>query len=339
MDKDKIDARQPNMGKSDHCQPDAELIDEMKISRSLDKLFLLEKNTGCLFVAATPIGNLQDISPRLKDTLAQADIIAAEDTRHTIKLLNHLGLQKKMTSYHAHNWKTKSEKILQMLHEGMRVVLVSDAGMPAVSDPGNELVALCAEENIPVTVIPGPCAAITGLAGSGLAGDRFSFEGFLPQQKKEKQSRLAELTEEKRTMVLYEAPHRLKKTILALAGQGLGARKLTIARELTKQYESFVYLTVEQAVRYCEITPPRGEYVLILEGEESYRNRLDLPPDTSAAEETQTLAEQQIRALLGQGLTVKEVAVTVAQTSGLRRNQVYQMVLQISNDCPKQNNS
>ncbi len=286
---------------------------------------------GCLALAATPIGNLNDISPRLVKTLSEADLVAAEDTRRTIKLLNHLDIQKKLISYHAHNWKTRRELLLSYMLDGAKIVLVSDAGMPAVSDPGNELVVLCAEHEIPVTVIPGPCAAVTGLAGSGLAGDRFVFEGFIPVSKKERKARLTELAHEKRTLVFYEAPHRLKKTLQDLMDAGFGQRKLTLARELTKKHETFTYTTVEQAILLYQTTAPRGEFVLIMEGSLSYSGRMkinlksdEVDHDTLSAAE----ALQAVQALIDEGVSVKNATAQIARQTGLRKNQLYQMILE-----------
>jgi len=221
---------------------------------------------GVLYLVGTPIGNLGDLSPRAAAILASVDLVAAEDTRHTLRLLNHLGLRKHLESYHEHNRLSKTAVLTGYLQQGRSIALVSDAGMPCISDPGYELVRDCASLGIKVSAIPGPCAAIAALAGAGLLSDRFVFEGFLPVQAKPRKGRLSELKAELRTVILYEAPHRLIKTLTDLAESGLYDRQLTLARELTKRHEEYLRLTVSQALDHYTCHEPRGEYVLVFEG-------------------------------------------------------------------------
>lgn len=220
--------------------------------------------SGTLYLCATPIGNLSDISIRLQQTLEMADIIAAEDTRHTVKLLNHLGLKKQQISYFEHNRREKGEQILKLLKEGKNIALVSDAGTPAISDPGEELVALCAQDGINVVPIPGPVAAICALIVSGLPTGRFAFEGFLSVNKKNRMERLEEIKNEKRTLIFYEAPHKLRQTLKDLY-EVFGNRKISLCRELTKIHEQTVRTTLREAQEiYSDEKPPKGEFVLVV---------------------------------------------------------------------------
>lgn len=232
------------------------------------------KVAGKLYLVATPIGNLRDMSFRAIDTLQSVDYIAAEDTRHTKQLLNHFEIKKPMESYHEHNKKEKGKKLLEDLQAGKEIALVTDAGTPAISDPGEDLVRLCLDHGIEVTAIPGPAALITGLILSGKDTRRFCFEGFLPVQKKERKERLAYLKEETRTIIFYEAPHKLKQTLTDLY-KSFGARSITITRELTKKFEEIRVVTLEEAVNFYELNDPRGEYVLILEGESKEKLEAD----------------------------------------------------------------
>ena len=222
--------------------------------------------SGTLYVCATPIGNLEDISYRFVRILNEVDLVAAEDTRHTGKLLNHLGIQKPMISYFTHNRKGHGEVIIKELLAGKNVALVSDAGTPAISDPGEELVMLCAKENIPTVPVPGPCAAISALSVSGLPTGRFVFEGFLPMQKKGRMDRLAELKKEQRTVIFYEAPHKLLRTLEDFLETFGADRKISLCRELTKVFEEVYRTSVGEALKKYQETPPKGEFVLILEG-------------------------------------------------------------------------
>ena len=220
---------------------------------------------GKLFLCATPIGNLGDMTPRVVETLQEADVIAAEDTRNSIKLLNHFGISTPMTSYHEYNKVDKARTLIAQMQEGKNVALITDAGTPAISDPGEVLVQMCHEAGITVTSLPGAAACITALTLSGLSTRRFCFEGFLPSDKKEKKVILEELKEESRTMILYEAPHHLKRTLEELY-ETVGNRRITLCRELTKKFETIMPTTLEEALHYYEEEEPRGEYVLVLEG-------------------------------------------------------------------------
>ena len=227
-----------------------------------------ENEMPTLYLVPTPIGNLGDISKRAAETLASVDFIAAEDTRVSVKLLNHLDVKKPLVSYHEHNQRESGPKIVERLLAGESCALVTDAGSPAISDPGEGLVRLCAEAGVPVCAIPGPCAAITALSVSGLPTGRFAFEGFLPAQKKERRQRLEALAGEERTMIFYEAPHHLRQTLADLASAFGGARKISLCRELTKLHEEIARMTLAEAVSHYAETEPRGEYVLIVAGAE-----------------------------------------------------------------------
>ena len=220
---------------------------------------------GMLYLCATPIGNLGDMTPRVVETLRQVDVIAAEDTRNSIKLLNHFEINTPMTSYHEYNKVEKAHQLIAKMQEGQDVALITDAGTPAISDPGEVLVAMCHEAGIKVTSLPGPAACITALTLSGLSTRRFCFEGFLPSDKKEKALVLGVLKEESRTMILYEAPHHLVKTLEELY-EVLGNRRITLCRELTKKFETVLPTTLEETLAKYESEEPRGEYVLVIEG-------------------------------------------------------------------------
>ncbi len=223
---------------------------------------------GTLFLCATPIGNLDDITLRVLETLKNADLVAAEDTRNTLKLLNHYGIRRPLTSYHEHNKYEKADELIARLAGGENIALVTDAGTPAISDPGEVLAAKCLEQGIRVTSLPGACALITALTMSGMPARRFCFEGFLPQEKKEKRHILEALEQEERTTILYEAPHRLKKTLEELS-DALGKRRIVLCRELTKKYEEALpFPDISDAIAYYEENEPRGEYVLILSGKD-----------------------------------------------------------------------
>jgi 16S rRNA (cytidine1402-2'-O)-methyltransferase len=290
----------------------------------------LAAEPGILYVVGTPIGNLADLAPRAAEILAVVDLVAAEDTRRTLRLLNHLGLRKRLESYHAHNWPAKGPLLIEQLRQGRSIALVADAGMPCISDPGEELVRLCIANACPVTIVPGPCAAIVGLAGSGMLTGRFVFEGFLPAAGKVRRERLAELAGENRTVVLYEAPHRLRRTLSDLEAAGLTSRQLTLGRELTKRHEEFLRLTVGDAFRYYALLEPRGEYVLILEGQAAYRQRCpvpDLPEQASADPDRDRLL-----ALLRDGLTVKDAVRRCAAATGHRKHDLYQLALSLQQE-------
>ena len=302
---------------------------QIEPENSLNQLF--QADPGTLYLVGTPIGNLGDLTARAADVLAAVSLVAAEDTRRTLRLLNHLGLRKHLESYHEHNWQSKGAVLLAQLQAGRSIALVSDAGMPCISDPGADLVRLCVEQAIPVIVIPGPCAAIVGLAGSGLLTDRFVFEGFIPASGKSRKERLALIAAELRTIVLYEAPHRLRRTLADLANQGLAARQLTLARELTKRHEEFFRASLAEAVAKYEQQEPRGEYVLVLEGLEAFQKRC--PPAESAADASgakpDAAVEDLLRDLLEQGLSIKDAVRACLAKTGRKKNDIYQLALSI----------
>lgn len=268
-------------------------------------------STLCL--VPTPIGNLSDISPRARQALADADFIAAEDTRVALRLLNHLELKKPLVSYYEHNKEGSGPKIVARILTGQRCALVSDAGSPAISDPGEDLVRLCAEAGIPVTAIPGPCAAITALSISGLPTGRFCFEGFLSTNKKSRQAHLDGLRSETRTMTFYEAPHKLTATLADLSAVFGAERRISLCRELTKLHEEVLRTTLGEAAAYYAEHAPRGEFVLIVEG------AAPLAPE--AVSEADAL--EAVRALIGQGLSRKDAVRRVSEQTGIPKNELY----------------
>ena len=279
---------------------------------------------GTLYLCATPIGNLGDITQRVLDTLREVDLIAAEDTRNTLRLLNHFEIKKPMTSYHEHNKFEKARELLARLHRGENIAVVTDAGTPAISDPGEVLAALCIEEGIRVTSLPGACALITALTMSGMPARRFCFEGFLPPEKTDKKERrriLQQLQTEERTIILYEAPHHLRGTLAELAENLGGSRRITLCRELTKRFEEAIPMTLESAVRYYEENEPRGEYVLVLAGADPG----ELETQARAAYDALPL-EEDMQRYLDQGLTQKEAMRHVAADRGLSRRDIYQQL-------------
>ena len=274
---------------------------------------------GMLYLVPTPIGNLGDISQRCRETLEQADFIAAEDTRVSLKLLNHLNIKKPLVSYYEHNRTESGQRILERLLAGETCALVSDAGSPAISDPGEDLVALCAANGIVVSAIPGPCAVITALSMSGLPTGRFTFEGFLSTNKKNRQEHLRELAGEQRTMIFYEAPHKLLNTLQDLQIAFGPDRRISLCRELTKLHEEVIRTTLQGALDYYQELAPRGEYVLVLEGAE--------PPQ----EEELTLekALELVSAKMEQGLSRKDAVKQVAKETGFPKNALYDAALQL----------
>ena len=272
---------------------------------------------GMLYLVATPIGNLGDLSPRGAETLAQADFIAAEDTRVSRKLLNHLEIKKPMVSYHQHNRSAAGSAIVQRLLAGETCALITDAGTPAISDPGEDLVRLCAENGITVQSIPGCCAAVTALSVSGLPTGRFVFEGFLPANKNERRQRLAQLKDEERTLIFHEAPHKLRATLADML-ELLGDRPIALCRELTKLHEETRRTTLAQAVAYYQTAEPRGEFVLVLGGTQ---------PESGPAV-TMDQAVEQVRQLRQEGVRMKDAVRQVAQQTGLGKNELYQAALQ-----------
>ena len=272
---------------------------------------------GMLFLVPTPIGNLGDISQRCRETLEEADFIAAEDTRVSLKLLNHMGIKKPLVSYYEHNRMESGQKILERILNGETCARVSDAGSPAISDPGEDLVALCAAHDIVVSAIPGPCAVITALSMSGLPTGRFCFEGFLSTNKKNRQDHLQALAAEERTMIFYEAPHKLLNTLQDMLAAFGPQRRISLCRELTKLHEEVIRTTLQGALDYYQELAPRGEYVLVLEGAE--------PP----VEEELTLeaALKLVEARLEQGLSKKDAVKQVAKETGFAKNALYDAVM------------
>ncbi|MCQ2539072.1 MAG: 16S rRNA (cytidine(1402)-2'-O)-methyltransferase [Acetatifactor sp.] len=272
---------------------------------------------GTLYLCATPIGNLQDMTPRVVETLRTVDVIAAEDTRNSIKLLNHFDIHTPMTSYHEYNKVEKARQLIGQMLSGTNVALITDAGTPAISDPGEVLVAMCHESGVPVTSLPGPAACITALTLSGLPTRRFCFEGFLPAEKKERKAILEELAGETRTMILYEAPHHLVKTLEELYG-ALGERKITLCRELTKKFETILPTTLEKALEYYKEEEPRGEYVLVLAGKSPEEKR----KEEIASWEDMTI-EEHMAHYEAQGMDRKTAMKQVAKDRGLGKRDIY----------------
>lgn len=268
--------------------------------------------TGTLFVVGTPIGNLGDFSPRAVETLSSCDFIAAEDTRVTIKLLNHFGIKKPMMSYYEHNRAERGEKILERLLNGENCALVSDAGMPIISDPGEDLTALCYENNIPIKAVPGPCAFVTALAISGMPAGRFTFEGFLTRAKPNRREHLLSLVDEKRTMVFYEAPHKLPATLKDMA-EYFGDRSIAIVKEITKIYESVERTTLFEAAKKYDGANLKGEYVLIVSGK----------PEEKETASTLFDAVEKARGLVLGGASVNEAAKEAAKLTGIKKSDIY----------------
>ncbi len=275
--------------------------------------------SGILYLVGTPIGNLSDLSPRAKQTLSSVDFIAAEDTRVSIKLLNHLDIRKPLVSYHEHNRAQSGERILARLLAGESCALVTDAGMPAISDPGEDLVRLCAAHDVPVSPIPGPSACITALAASALPTQRFCFEGFLSTSKKSRAEHLRELRDEKRTMIFHEAPHKLVRTLADML-DAWGDRELTVCRELTKLHEQLLRFTLSEALAYYEQNPPKGEFVLVIRG----------APETTAPELSLDEALALVRRLRGEGMRLKDACREAAEAAGIAKNELYQAALRES---------
>ena len=278
---------------------------------------------GTLYLCATPIGNLEDMTFRVIRILKEVDLIAAEDTRNSIKLLNHFDVKTPMTSYHEYNKMEKGHKLIEKLREGTNIALITDAGTPGISDPGEELVKMCYEAGIEVTSLPGPAACITALTLSGLSTRRFAFEAFLPVDKKERQAILGELKEETRTMILYEAPHRLVRTLRELQEVFGGYRKLTVCRELTKKHETAFQTTFEEAVGYYESTEPKGECVLVVEG----KSREQIRQEAVDKWEEMSLSEH-MDYYTGQGIDKKEAMKRVAKDRGMAKRDVYKALLE-----------
>ena len=270
---------------------------------------------GTLYLVGTPIGNLSDLSPRGIDTLSSADFIAAEDTRVTLKLLNHFDIHKPLVSYYEHNKYSSGEKIFQRILHGENCALVTDAGMPGISDPGEDIVKMCREQNVPVVVVPGPTALISALVVSGLSAGRFCFEGFLSTSNKSRREHLESLKDEERTMIFYEAPHKLRRTLQDFHDTFGGERLISLCRELTKIHEESLTMTIQEAVSYYETNDPKGEFVLIVEGKPPVTNPVISPEGALA----------RIEDLRKQGYSLKEACRLVSAESGYSKNELYTM--------------
>ena len=277
---------------------------------------------GKLYLCATPIGNLEDMTYRVVKVLQEVDLIAAEDTRNSIKLLNHFAIKTPMTSYHEFNKIEKGRKLVEKLQSGQNIALITDAGTPGISDPGEELVKMCYEAGIEVTSLPGAAACITALTLSGLSTRRFAFEAFLPTDKKEKQAIMKELKSETRTIVMYEAPHRLLRTLQELV-DNLGNRRITVCRELTKKHETAFVTTIDEAILYYESNEPKGECVLVIEG----KSREELRQEEVSKWEELSI-EEHMDYYTTQGMDKKEAMKLVAKDRGIGKRDVYQQLLQ-----------
>lgn len=273
---------------------------------------------GTLYLCATPIGNLEDMTFRVIRTLKEVDLIAAEDTRNSIKLLNHFEIQTPMTSYHEFNKFEKGKKLVEKLLEGINIALITDAGTPGISDPGEELVKMCYEAGVPVTSLPGAAACVTALTLSGLPTRRFAFEAFLPTDKKEREAILKEMEQETRTIVMYEAPHRLVKTLNMLSERLGENRRITVCRELTKRHETAFQSTLSEAVTYYEANEPKGECVLVIQG----RSREEMRMEEQARWEEMSL-EDHMDHYLSQGISKKEAMKMVAKDRGVSKRDIY----------------
>lgn len=271
--------------------------------------------SGTLYLVGTPIGNLSDLSPRAIETLSSADFIAAEDTRVTLKLLNHFEIHKPLVSYYEHNKYSSGEKIFQRILQGENCALVTDAGMPAISDPGEDIVKMCREQNVPVIVVPGPTALISALVVSGLSTGRFCFEGFLSTSNKSRKEHLESLRDEVRTMIFYEAPHKLRKTLSDFQEAFGGDRMISLCRELTKLHEESLTMTIDDAVSYYRDNDPKGEFVLIVDGKPPVSAPVIRPEDVL----------QRVSDLRDQGYSLKEACRLVAADSGYSKNELYSM--------------
>ena len=279
--------------------------------------------SGTLYLCATPIGNLEDMTFRVIRVLKEVDLIAAEDTRNSIKLLNHFEIKTPMTSYHEYNKIEKGRKLVEKLRQGMNIALITDAGTPGISDPGEELVKMCREYGITVTSLPGACACITALTISGLPTRRFAFEAFLPSDKKERKRILEELKQETRTIILYEAPHRLLKTLKELCEALDPKRKITVCRELTKKHETAFLSTLEEAVKFYEENLPKGECVILLDG----KSIREMEEEQKDGWEAMTI-EKHMAHYLDQGIDRKEAMKKVAKDRGVSKREIYQYLVE-----------
>ena len=277
---------------------------------------------GILYLCATPIGNLEDMTFRAVRILKEVDLIAAEDTRNSIKLLNHFEIKTPMTSYHEYNKIEKGHKLVERLLSGEDIALITDAGMPGISDPGEALVKMCQEAGVQVTAVPGACACVTALTISGLSTRRFAFEAFLPTDKKERQAVLEELKSETRTVVIYEAPHRLVRT-LSILQETLGNRRISICRELTKKHETVFATTIEEALLYYENQEPKGECVMVIEG----KSREEIRNEERAGWEEMSIPDHMDH-YLSQGMDRKTAMKQVAKDRGVGKREIYQALLE-----------
>ena len=282
----------------------------------------MTNSKGTLYLCATPIGNLEDMTFRAVRILKEVDVIAAEDTRNSVKLLNHFDIHTPMTSYHEFNKIDKGQYLVKRLLEGENIALITDAGMPGISDPGEELVRMCRDAGVPVTAVPGACACVTALVISGRPTRRFCFEAFLPTDKKERRAVLEELKTETRTSIIYEAPHRLVKTLQELLNE-LGDRKITVCKELTKKHETGFETTLKEAVPYYEQNEPRGEYVLVLEG----CSRQQMEQEAQDAWKEMPLGDH-MKLYEEQGMNRKDAMKQVAKDRGVGKREIYQALLE-----------
>lgn len=282
----------------------------------------MTNSKGTLYLCATPIGNLEDMTFRAVRILKEVDVIAAEDTRNSVKLLNHFDIHTPMTSYHEFNKIDKGQYLVKRLLEGKNIALITDAGMPGISDPGEELVRMCRDAGVPVTAVPGACACVTALVISGRSTRRFCFEAFLPTDKKERRAVLEELKTETRTSIIYEAPHRLVKTLQELLNE-LGDRKITVCKELTKKHETGFETTLKEAVSYYEQNEPRGEYVLVLEG----CSRQQMEQEAQDAWKEMSLGDH-MKLYEEQGMNRKDAMKQVAKDRGVGKREIYQALLE-----------
>ena len=299
----------------------AELSVDARESSCAESEARIYAEPGTLYLCATPIGNLGDITERVLRTLESVDLIAAEDTRNTLRLLNHFGIKKPLTSYHEYNKYTKAEELITKLRRGASIAVVTDAGTPAISDPGEVIAAMCLEQGIRVTSLPGACALITALTMSGMPARRFCFEGFLPADKKERRYILTQLQREERTTILYEAPHHLRGTLQELY-DNLGDRRITLCRELTKKFEEALPMTLASAIEYYGENEPRGEYVLVLAG----ADRAALEEEKRRNFEEMTL-EEHMALYTDQGLNRKDAMKKVAADRGVSKRDIYKELM------------
>lgn len=279
-------------------------------------------NKSTLYLVGTPIGNLADISERAKKVLSEVDFIAAEDTRNSMRLLSAYGIRKELVSYYEHNKRASGEKIIERLLGGESCALITDAGMPAISDPGEDIVRLCAEAGICVSVIPGPSAAVSALALSALSTARFAFEGFLPAKSGDRKRRLASLAQEERTMIFYEAPHKLARTLIDMKEAFGGERKISLCRELTKLNEEIIRISLNDAVMLYEEKEPRGEYVLVLEG--ALEAGISVNEDFDAS----IPPREQVEALIAEGMPKKDAIKEVAKRLGVPKSEIYNLMIE-----------